>query len=110
MKNTTAEFFTDLAPSLRLIDEATKEGLPSFLQSARLRAIVEWRLYRIGELSARRRRYLMEEFPAVPWADIIRMRHRLAHHFMKLDPNITFVIAAMDVPKLAFAVRRAFNE
>jgi len=52
----------------------------------------------------------MEEFPAVPWADIIRMRHRLAHHFMKLDPHITFVIAVMDVPKLAFAVRRAFNE
>jgi len=110
VKNTTAEFFTDLAPSLRLIDEATQDGLPSFLQSARLRAIVEWRLYRIGELSARHRRYLMEEFPAVPWADIIRMRHRLAHHFMKLDPNITFVIAVMDVPKLAFAVRRAFNE
>lgn len=110
MKNTTAEFFADLAPSLRLIDEATKDGLPSFLQSPRLRAIVEWRLYRIGELSARHRRYLMEEFPAVPWADIIRMRHRLAHHFTRLDPHITFVIAVMDLPKLAFAVGRAFSE
>lgn len=110
MKPTVADFFADLAPSLRLIDEATKDGLPSFLSSARLRTIVEWRLYRIGELSARHRKYLVEEFPLVPWADIIRMRHRLAHHFMKLDPHTTFVIAVVDVPKLAFAVRRAFNE
>jgi uncharacterized protein with HEPN domain len=52
---------------------------------------------------------LKEQFPAVPLDDIIRMRHRLAHHFMRLEPHVTFVIAVVNIPNLQHALRTAAN-
>lgn len=102
-------FLTDVHQSCRLIEEATREGLPSYLGDRRARAIVEWRIYRIGELSNQLRDLLHEQFPAVPWRDIIRLRHRLAHHFVYIQAHMLFAIAAIDVPKLEFALRRRPN-
>ncbi|MFM8645201.1 MAG: DUF86 domain-containing protein [Actinomycetota bacterium] len=102
-------FLADVHQSCRLIEEATREGLPSYLGDRRARAVVEWRIYRIGELSNQLRDHLHEQIPAVPWRDIIRLRHRLAHHFVYIQAHRLFAIAVNEIPKLEFALRRRPN-
>jgi len=109
MSSKLHQFTNEVGESFRLIEEATTEGLPAFITDLRARAVVEWRLYRIGEMSRRYRVLLKEQFPAVPWDDIIRMRHRLAHHFMRVEPHVTYVIAVVNVPKLQHVLRTAAN-
>jgi uncharacterized protein with HEPN domain len=48
--------------------------------------------------------------PAERWHALRSLRHIMAHRFETLDPMLMFVFAAMNVPKLEFAVRRALEK
>jgi len=99
------EFAGELRQAELLIDNAVAAGLPDYLGNLRKQSVVEWRLYRFGEMSNQLRDVLSEQFPIVPWVDIIRFRHRLAHHFDRIDPHVIFVIATYNFPKAVFALR-----
>lgn len=35
----------------------------------------------------------------IEWRTVINLRHRLAHHYHRVDPNQLWVIAAVEIPK-----------
>jgi uncharacterized protein with HEPN domain len=48
-----------------------------------------------------------DRYPDVPWRDVTRLRHRLAHHYHRVDPDQVWTIATVDVPAL---VRRMASD
>jgi uncharacterized protein with HEPN domain len=64
------------------------------------------RLIEIGEAVKDIDPKLLESEPAIPWAEISRMRDQLAHRYFDTARSIVRATAANDVPALAAAVKR----
>lgn len=82
-----------------------REGVAAVTDDLRLRLALERALYLVGEAA----NALPEEVRAgidQPWADVIGLRHVLAHRYEALDPLRLVLIATQDLPPLVRAARR----
>jgi uncharacterized protein with HEPN domain len=55
-----------------------------------------------GQVSAEGR----AEAPALPWEDIVGMRHRLVHAYYDIDPDLVWSTLREDLPPLIRALQR----
>jgi uncharacterized protein with HEPN domain len=67
------------------------------------------RLIEIGEAVKDIDPKLLASEPAIPWADISRMRDQLAHRYFDTAHSIVRATANNDVPVLASAVERLYG-
>ena len=62
-------------------------------------------LLRIGECA----RFLSDavkiKLPNIPWPDIVNLRHRVAHSYDMLKPEVLWLVASVSVPELSHALR-----
>ena len=74
--------------------------LQQFRTDKRTHSAVCLKLETIGEAA----RALTQEFKsahaAVPWADIVGLRHRIVHEYFRLDLNIIWQIVESELPQL----------
>ncbi|MGA1454563.1 MAG: hypothetical protein EBX86_06610 [Actinobacteria bacterium] len=110
MTKQLAKFHAEVRDALPLLDRAISGGIDHFIASTFDQAVVDWRVYRIAEWSIRLGAGEREMVPAERWHALRSLRHIMAHRFETLDPMLMFVFAAMNVPKLEFAVRRALEK
>lgn len=54
----------------------------------------------VGEAAARITRATQEQHPEIPWADVIGMRHRLAHGYYDIDLELVWLTIKDDLPHL----------
>jgi uncharacterized protein with HEPN domain len=54
----------------------------------------------IGEAAARMSREAPVGAPAIPWAAMAAMRHRLVHGYFDVDPDIVWRTATEEIPAL----------
>jgi uncharacterized protein with HEPN domain len=82
------------------------EGRDGFMQQGIIYDAVCMNLLRIGECA----RFLSDPFrgrlPQVPWPDIISLRHRVAHGYETLKPEVLWRIASVNLPELGDILRR----
>lgn len=45
-----------------------------------------------------------ESIPNVPWSQVIQLRDRLSHHYHRVEADLVWVTAEVDVPRLAAAI------
>jgi len=58
------------------------------------------RLQIIGEASRKLSESFRQRHPAVPWREIIGMRHILVHGYFEIDPDIVWNAITVSVPRL----------
>jgi phosphoribosylanthranilate isomerase len=78
--------------------------LAHFLNDKVARAAVERWIFVVGEAANQLDPVTRSMFAAVPWRDIIGMRHRLAHSYDILDPSLLHAIAKRDLQELIAAL------
>jgi uncharacterized protein with HEPN domain len=82
------------------------EGRAGFMRQGIIYDAVCMNLLRIGECA----RFLSDPFrdrlPQVPWPDIISLRHRVAHGYETLKPEVLWRIASVNLPELRDTLRR----
>ena len=110
MTKQLSQFHAEIVEAMPLLDKAISEGVESFTASLYERAVVDSRIYRIAEWSLRLSDLDKSRVPGERWQALRSLRHVIAHRFETLDPALMFVFAAMNVPKLEFAVRNALRE
>jgi uncharacterized protein with HEPN domain len=54
----------------------------------------------IGEAARKVSPEFQEEHPGIPWRQIIGMRHRIVHDYMRVDEDILWEVVNHDLPKL----------
>lgn len=54
----------------------------------------------LGEAAIRLPESVRDQIPVVPWVAIIGMRHRLAHAYFGIDPDILWDVVDIEVPSL----------
>ncbi len=47
-----------------------------------------------------------KEHPEIPWQEVEGMRHRMAHHYGKLDPVVMRTVLEADLPELMRQIDR----
>jgi len=110
MTKQLALFHAEVIEAMPLLDKAISEGVDSFSASLYEQAVVDSRIYRIAEWSLRLSDLDKSQVPGERWHALRSLRHVIAHRFETLDPALMFVFAAMNVPKLEFALRKALGE
>ncbi len=59
----------------------------------------------VGEAASRVSEATQAEVPALPWADIVGMRHRLIHAYYDVDHDRVWDTVSEDLPMLIEALR-----
>jgi uncharacterized protein with HEPN domain len=71
-----------------------------------LKCLAVERLFEImGEAARRISEDFKQAHQEIPWADLIALRHVVAHEYDNIDYDEIWAIAAVDVPKLLNALR-----
>jgi uncharacterized protein with HEPN domain len=96
-----ASYLKDVISACRKI-EAIVEGTSetSFHQDEVLPAAILHHLTVIGEAVSRLSVEMRERYPAVPWRQIVAVRHRILHAYFDLDWQILWNAATGDIPDL----------
>jgi uncharacterized protein with HEPN domain len=63
----------------------------------------------IGEAAYQVSQATRDETPAIPWDDIIGMRHRLVHAYFDIDLDILWKTAQEDLPHLIAALEQVIQ-
>ncbi len=70
--------------------------------------LLEWGLVKaleiVGEAARQVSEETREQFPQIPWADIIGMRHRLVHAYFEINLDILWHTVQQDLPPLIAAL------
>jgi uncharacterized protein with HEPN domain len=91
----------DILDAADLIAGAVKDGRKAWDQDRLRQLAVERLLEIIGESASALSDDFRARYADVPWRDIIGLRVVLAHHYHRVDPNQVWVIASVEVPRLA---------
>lgn len=54
----------------------------------------------IGEAARRVSPVSKQAYPEIPWQQIIWMRHRIVHDYMRVDEDVVWEVATNDLPAL----------
>ena len=63
----------------------------------------------IGEATARLSENLRDNYPEIPWPQIISMRSIIGHHYFSVDTNEIWSTVERDLPKLKDDVKKFFG-
>jgi len=64
----------------------------------------------IGEAAYQISQQTREQFPDIPWEDIIGMRHRLVHAYFDINLDILWKTVETDLPQLIEMLKRTIGE
>lgn len=64
----------------------------------------------IGEAAYQISQQTREQFPDIPWEDIIGMRHRLVHAYFDINLDILWKTVEADLPQLIEMLKRTIGE
>ncbi|USO00329.1 MAG: DUF86 domain-containing protein [Phycisphaeraceae bacterium] len=59
----------------------------------------------VGEAASRVTEATREQIPAIPWADVVAMRHRLVHGYYDINLRTVWDTVNDDLPPLIEAIR-----
>lgn len=79
-----------------------------FWDDYKTRDAVAMRLIAVGEAARYVNDATVAALPAVPFPDIRAMRHRIAHHYRRVDFKIVWETAHDDIPPLIAALEAYF--
>jgi uncharacterized protein with HEPN domain len=95
----------DILDAADLIAAVVEDGRKAWDQDRLRQLAVERLLEIIGESANTLSDDFRAGYPDVPWRDVIGLRVVLAHHYHRVDPNQVWVIASVEVPRLAEYLR-----
>ena len=64
----------------------------------------------IGEAASRVSKEVQEEYPEIPWKDIISMRNRLIHVYFDIDLDRVWDTVSEDLPPLITVLKEILRE
>lgn len=59
----------------------------------------------VGEAACQISAETRAEHPAIPWAEIVGMRHRLVHNYFDINLDVLWQTIATDLPELTARIR-----
>lgn len=105
-------FLNDILSAIERIESYTSVGKDEFLNIPSLQDATLFRLQTIGEAVNQLPDKLKEQYPEIPWRDIIDFRNLLAHVYWQVDLNTVWGILEPegDLAALKLVVEKLIND
>jgi uncharacterized protein with HEPN domain len=84
----------------RVVDKTRGITREQFVTDDTLQLAVVHMLQIIGEASSKLSDATRAQFPSVPWAQIVGMRHLIVHEYFRVDVDRIYITATKFVPEL----------
>jgi uncharacterized protein with HEPN domain len=94
------ERLADIAEAVAKIRSRVERGRKRFDAEEDLQIVLTHLVQVIGEAASRLSTELNDRYSAVPWRQVIGMRHRVVHDYFEIDLDILWHVVAVDVPRL----------
>jgi uncharacterized protein with HEPN domain len=98
--NNERERLIHILEAIDRIDRYTQRGRQAFENDELIQNWVVWHLQVIGEAARALPESFRDQYPEVPWTEIIGMRHILVHEYFSIDLDIVWVAVQRDLPRL----------
>ncbi|NEQ77950.1 MAG: DUF86 domain-containing protein [Okeania sp. SIO2D1] len=95
----------DLLDAIYQIEIYIKDGKVSFYESKLLQSGVLYQLIIIGEAAGDLDINLRNQYPSIPWKNVIGMRNILAHQYFRIDLDVVWSTVTAYLPPLKETVQ-----
>jgi uncharacterized protein with HEPN domain len=99
------ERLLDILEAIERAEKYADRGRAAFESDELVQIWTLHHLQIIGEAARSLDPEFRENFPEIPWAKIIGMRHILVHHYFDIDTEIAWSVVEKDLPLLKEQVR-----
>lgn len=86
--------------SLQAVAKIQGKSRKEFDEDEDLRLALTHLIQMIGEAARRVSSEAQQEYPLIPWTDIVGMRHKLVHDYMDIDFDVVWTVVTADLPEL----------
>jgi uncharacterized protein with HEPN domain len=94
----------DLKEFATIANDLVTRGYDGFMSDRVLQVAGEAIITRVGEAANRLPEAFQQDFPEIPWRQIIDMRNRLVHHYEVTDPDQVWTALEESLPEFIQAL------
>lgn len=98
------EKLQDILEAIERIDRYAVQGRPAFEQNELIQTWITQNLQIVGEASRSLSSAIREQYPAIPWTNMIGMRNILTHNYFEIDLDIVWAVVEQELPSLKQSV------
>ena len=110
-KRENADYLADIreyaGKALKFVEGVSFE---EFLQNEEKVLAVLYVLQIVGEAASKLSRDFTEQFPTIPWADIVGMRNFIVHGYFRVDFEVVWRTVVEDLPVLLLSLENIPEE
>jgi uncharacterized protein with HEPN domain len=106
----TRDRFLDMLEAISRIEKYAPRGRRAFEEDELVQTFVIHNLQVLGEAAFKLPENVRDQWPQVPWAKILGMRHILVHDYFKLDTDIVWAAIEKDLPDLKATLKAIVGE
>ncbi len=111
MKRTYLDYLEDIQDAIEKVAEFIKGmDYDQFAQDAKTTFAVIRALEVLGEAAKSIPEAVQQQYPAIPWHEMARMRDKLIHHYFGVNLEVVWKTATEDLPYLAPLIEQALGE
>ena len=99
MKN-DRERILDMQEAILRVEKYATRGKRAFENDELIQNWIIHHLQIIGEAAARVTQEFREQYPDIPWTQIVGMRNILVHNYFGVDTEIVWSVVEKDIPEL----------
>jgi len=100
------ERILDIQEAIQRIEKYATRGKGVFENDELIQNWMIHHLQIIGEAAARVTPEFREQYPAIPWTQIVGMRNILVHNYFGVDTEIVWSVVEKDIPQLKEHIER----
>lgn len=94
------EKLQDILEAIERIDRYAVQGRQAFEQNELIQTWFTQNLQIIGEASRSLSSTIKDQYPAIPWTNMIGMRNILTHNYFEIDLDIVWAVVEQELPSL----------
>lgn len=103
----TRYFVEDIIECIHKVKKYASRGKDSFFEDEILQDAIIRRLEIIGEASNRIPKEILEDYPEIPWRQIIGFRNMAIHEYFRVDPQLIWsLVESEELEKLLSAATK----
>lgn len=99
------EKLQDILEAIERIDRYAVQGRQAFEQNELIQTWFTQNLQVIGEASRSLSSAIKNQYPAIPWTNMIGMRNILTHNYFEIDLDIVWAVAEQELPSLKQSIK-----
>jgi len=104
------ERILDMQEAVMRIEKYALRGKDAFESDELIQNWIIHHLQIIGEAAARITQEFREQYPNIPWTQIVGMRNILVHNYFGVDAEIVWSVVEKDIPVLKKNIEQVINK